>query len=1094
MLTIRLLGQFSLVLDGETLDLPSRPAQSLLAWLVLHPGIAHRREQIAGLLWPAVSDATAHSNLRHVLWRLRRTVPESFLYSDRIVIRWENGGDWQTDVRLFCAGAESATNTEALLAGLDAYSDELLPGFYDEWIVLERERLAALFDSASAHLLELLVAAQRWREAIDRAERWIARGGIPEPAYRTLMHAHAGLGNSAAALAAYQRCITALDRELGVPPSAETEALADAIRVGAFPVRGAGGVSSHPLTSSPRQPAIPAHLPAPLTPFVGREQELAALADLLTDPAHRLITVVGPGGMGKTRLALAAAQAQTNHFPDGCVFVPLAGVNGPEDIFSAVATSLHFAFQEEQRTPQQQIIDFLRGQRILLLLDNFEHLLEGVPFLVALLQAASAVKLLVTSRERLRLTSETLLGLDGLGVPADESTEYRPGQYSAVDLFVQTATRLRRDFADDVDFRSIVRICRLVGGLPLGVVLAASSVDVLTPGEIAVALEGNLELLQTDLRDFDLRHRSVVAVLDQSWRQFSAEEQRTLQALSVFSGGFDREAAHAVAAATLPILTRLIHRSWLGLSEAGRYNLHEVIRQFARMKLRQAGHESAICSRHCAFYAGRIAQYASRLHTDQRHQALAAIATDQANGLVAWEWATTSRDAQRLVEMCDGLAAHFLQSGLYAYGEQLFGRAIEALQGGEATILQRIRLLLRQTHFCVQQGRREAGRRAQEEASRHLFSTGIRADDCLWERGVALFWDAHLSGDTDGTYSQQKFSRALHYFRACHDTHWIVRSLLALGWGARRTDDREQMQSLVQEAVAISRANGDLDALAGALELLAFAAIEEGAMGSAEQYLTESLSARQGAGIAGEIARAWRNRGVLSLLQGRFTEAESQLAEASTRYTRLGQQSGLVYTTIWQGMAQLHLGNNMPARHWGERGLAHAREFGHQGVIANGLLLLGSIALAEGEDDEARRLLEEAVAGYASRSQKHEMAIALSTLAYAQHRLQGVESALASIRRGMALVLPRAFYPKAMAAPLVAHLLQASGMREQATELHATIAATPYLINSRWFATIALDRLADLLAPVPADVRAAAAQRGQAQGLPQLTGELLALL
>jgi len=254
MLTIHLLGRFALTLDDEPVELPSRPAQSLLAWLVLHPGIDHRRERLAGLFWPDASKENARNNLRHALWRMRRAIPEAFVETDNLAIRWVNETDWRLDVTALSAVPSQTTSADELLPAAQAYGGELLPGFYEDWVTLERERLAALYADRMARLLELLLAEQRWRETIDWAEKWIALSSTPEPAYRALMLAHASQGNTAAALAVYARCVEALERELGVPPSAETTALADSIRNSQFTIHHFLPPLPPPPQTSPRPP------------------------------------------------------------------------------------------------------------------------------------------------------------------------------------------------------------------------------------------------------------------------------------------------------------------------------------------------------------------------------------------------------------------------------------------------------------------------------------------------------------------------------------------------------------------------------------------------------------------------------------------------------------------------------------------------------------------------------------------------------------------------------------------------------------------------------------------------------------------------
>ncbi|MFZ1752422.1 MAG: BTAD domain-containing putative transcriptional regulator [Caldilineaceae bacterium] len=677
MLSIQLLGQFTLSLDGKRLELPSRPAQSLLAWLVLYPNIAHRREQIAGLLWPDATEENARNNLRHALWRLRRAIPQTFIQSDRIAIRWLAGTEWRLDVTALVDTPADATSADALLPGLAAYAGELLPGFYDDWIIRERERLSALFAERMARALELLQSERRWHETIDWTERWIARGETPELAYRVLMIAHASLGNSSAALATYQRCTEALDRELGVPPSPETTALADSIRTAQFDLLHSPQSASAPPTLSP---VVRTNLPAATTPLIGRDAELAHLSGLLTDSAHRLMTILGPGGMGKSRLALAAGHASLDHFPDGVFLVELVALSSAREIPRAISDALGYAPQNDTRPLRQQILDALRGRTLLLLLDNFEHLLEGSAFLVEMLEAAPGLHLLVTSRERLRLHAETLFRLNGLVYPSSGQTAQTGREFGAVELFVRSAQRTQQDFAPGVgQWPAIAHICRMVDGLPLGIVLAAGWSGSLSITEIAAEMAADADFLAQEMGDLDPRHRAITRVFEQSWQRLSAQEQQALAGMCLFAGGFDRESARAVAGATLSVLSRLVDKSLLWRVGEGRYDLHELVRQLARQKLISSGEEAARRTSHCRWFLAQVAWQEARLKGSEQDKAIAQMESEWENIRAAWLWAVKTGEGELLQRAIEPLGIFCSLTGHWEEGEGLMAGALSGL-------------------------------------------------------------------------------------------------------------------------------------------------------------------------------------------------------------------------------------------------------------------------------------------------------------------------------------------------------------------------------------------------------------------------------
>ena len=354
------------------------------------------------------------------------------------------------------------------------------------------------------------------------------------------------------------------------------------------------------------------HLPPAPTPFVGREGELAEIEQLLSDPACRLLTLVGPGGIGKTRLALEAAHVMvdTATFPNGVYFASLQPLTSPEFIISTIADALSFQFYSGA-DPRQQLLDYLREKSLLLVLDNVEHLLEDISLVSEMLAAAPGVHILATSRERLNLREEWVLEVSGLNSPAVE-TEINLESYSAIELFVQQARRVSVGFAlDNANQSAVVRICHLVGGMPLGIELAAAWVRALSCEQIADEIERSLDVLETPTRNIEPRHRTMRAALDQSWQLLSDVEQNVFKRLSVFRGGFTREAAEYVARATLRTLTGLVDKSMVRVNAGGRYDLQELLRQYAEEKLGEMpAEQEQTRDRHSTYYADFMGQWA----------------------------------------------------------------------------------------------------------------------------------------------------------------------------------------------------------------------------------------------------------------------------------------------------------------------------------------------------------------------------------------------------------------------------------------------------------------------------------------------------
>jgi predicted ATPase/DNA-binding CsgD family transcriptional regulator len=331
-------------------------------------------------------------------------------------------------------------------------------------------------------------------------------------------------------------------------------------------------------------PAVPAHLPVQLTPFIGREDELEALSRLFSQPHNRLLTILAPGGMGKTRLALAAAENALKQFEHGIFFIPLAPLTTTDQLVPAIAAAIGLHFSPDHRPPQRQLLEFLSTRNTLLVLDNFEHLLDGAALVTDLLNAAPKVKALVTSRERLNLTGETIYTLGGLPYPGQFQSE-NPLNFSAVKLFVQCASRANSHFVAH-DAASIAHVCQLVQGMPLALELAAAWAGTLSPAEIAAEIIRSADFLHTTMRNAPERLRSIRAVFEATWRRLTLDERQAFRRLSIFRGGCTREAAQGVAGVDLSALAGLVDKALLRRSGEGkRYEIHELLRQYAAEQL-----------------------------------------------------------------------------------------------------------------------------------------------------------------------------------------------------------------------------------------------------------------------------------------------------------------------------------------------------------------------------------------------------------------------------------------------------------------------------------------------------------------------------
>jgi predicted ATPase len=400
------------------------------------------------------------------------------------------------------------------------------------------------------------------------------------------------------------------------------------------------------------------------------------------DSSIRLITIIAPGGMGKTRLALQSVAQHVERFEHGAYFVDLAAVTEPERIVNAIGDAVDFNFQQTNGTPQAQLEHFLSSRELLLILDNYEHLMEGASLVTDLLKAAPRLKILVTSRQRLNQSSEYVLSLVGFAAD-DWPTPEAALNSAAVRLFMQGARRVQPDFElTPHNLKPVTRICQQVGGLPLGIVLAASWLGMLTPAEIVDEITAGVEFLEADMGDLPARQRSIRAVFNYSWGLLSEAERDTFMRLSVFKGGFTREAAQAVSGASLRMLMMLVNKSLLRRdTTSGRYSLHELLRQFAEVRLRESGTEDDTRATHAHYYLANLTSRRDIFIGWGKHNMLNVefIAVEMPNITQAWYYAVERRMIEEL-EVAETVLSWFRElRSMFATFEPMLEAAYEML-------------------------------------------------------------------------------------------------------------------------------------------------------------------------------------------------------------------------------------------------------------------------------------------------------------------------------------------------------------------------------------------------------------------------------
>jgi predicted ATPase/DNA-binding SARP family transcriptional activator len=1004
-LSLRFLGPPQIELGGVPVEVDTRKAIALVAYLAVTRQV-HSRESLAALLWPEYEPERAYANLRRTLWAFNKAAGDAWLDAGQETIGLARDVDLWSDVDAFrdrLAECRTHAHAEAevcpaclepLARAADLYRDDFLAGFalrdspaFDEWQFFEAESLRSELASALQKLVRLQTAQGDLEPAIETARRWLALDPLHEPAHRELMRLYAWSGRRSAALRQYQECVRVLDEELGAPPEEETALLHDTIQRNELPqAPGKSASTPEPLVGA--APSRRDHLPLQPTPFVGREQELAEIAALLGDPDCRLLTLVGPGGAGKTRLALEAAAQAASAFPHGVHFVSLAPVESAGFLVPTIAAALKFSFfQREGVEPRRQLFDYLREKQMLLLLDNFEHLLDGAGLLAELSGHAPAVKLLVTSRERLYLRGEWTFEVKGMRFPqpGDPAVEL-PANYGAVRLFLQYAVQARAgfDLAGD-EWPDLVRICRLLEGMPLGLELAAAWVRMLSCREIADEIEQGLDFLSTSLRDVPERHRSLRAVFDHSWHFLSDAERAALARLSVFRGGFDRQAALEVAGAGLSLLASLADKSLLHRNRAGRYGMHESVRQYAAEQLGVSpSDEAGARDRHCQYYAEFLAKRADDFHSPRQLESLTAIAGEIENVRSAWRWATAHARRRELRQSAIGLATFLQIRSLFQEGEEAFGQAAATLtasaaaagaQDAEDDTARTLGLILKyQAEFTYWQYRKAESQQLLQQSLALLDPLGL-GQELAMANGLAVRVLEDLSG------AERRCRQSLDYYRSTGQVWGVGEALHLMSLFALFHGDLPAAQEYLQQSIEILTGVGDRYEAAFALfELGGMLQYQTGEPAKAKRYYEESLEIRRELGDRWGMAICLDYIGYLARELGDYNEAQRLHEESLVISREIGDPMGIAGSLDNLGLVARERGAFPEARRYFEEGLVIRRRVGWAWEVGISLQHMGDAALDQGDVSGAGRWYEESLAAFEASEHHSSMELTLAGL------------------------------------------------------------------------------------------------------------------
>jgi len=847
----------------------------------------------------------------------------------------------------------------------------------------------------------------------------------------------------------------------------------------------------------------PHNLPSSLTPLIGRESDLALVAGLLEDPECHLVTLTGPGGIGKTRLALEAASALLDGFPQGAFFIAMASVTHQDFIVSAIVEALRIKLSASTQ-PKSQLLDYLQNRHLLLVVDNFEHLLEGSGLLAQICSKAHKVKILVTSRERLHLRGEWVLEVEGLAFPRASASytknQTRNGEpselnqaleaYPAVQMFLASVQRTKVGFRIyDSDYPIVARITQLAEGMPLALELAAGWVSALPLEDIANEMARSIDILETNMQDLSPRQRSMRAAFDHSWQLLSPREKQIFAQLSVFRGGFTRRAAEQIVDVSHKDLMWLVNKSLVKREAVGLFNIHELLRQYASEKLAESpAAVEEVYDRHCTYYCNHLVEWGNLLKGAAQQQALKDMNDEIGNIQFAWKWAIERKRVDLLDLAVDGLCLFYIRRGLYREGLEAAHSAASAMaadaSGDEWRVL--AHLLGWHGRFSSLLGEYDFARRLFRDSMECLAHPDISPLQARRVKALLFYWigdQAFMTGDTEEARDTLEQSLALS---EDIEDHYLISEV---SWTLQLTtiymqSQPDQAEKFWKRSLAIKRKMGDRFGLASELlQVGSILAFDLGRLEEAERSFLESEKLFRESEDPLSRALMLDCQHFIAKINGRFAEAIELLQKECPIYEELGDRrlAGLVYT--YMGEMYLCLGDYDRAERRAREALMILNDF----IAPNPVKLLtewllGDSLLAQGKISGAKMIFEQSVSIFQNRGGRHSLGMALTRLGRAEfadgHPVKAWEHALEALN---IFARDRHYLWCSACLALLSLLLADRGEGEEALEIYSLATRYPIIANSIWYADLYGKYIDEAAARLAVDVQEAAKARARGQ-------------
>jgi DNA-binding SARP family transcriptional activator/predicted ATPase len=917
-LSLHLFGAPVLHDNGTPTPLSRRKAMALLSYLAVTRS-RHHRETLAALLWPESDATAAYSALRNVLWILRQTPLSDSLHSDRSTVELVDINQLEVDVnrfRVLTLGCPTqahglnevcATCEPQLKEAVGLWRDSFMRGFtvansiqFEDWQFAEGEALRRELTGTLDRMIDYYAMIEDWASAARFARQWLHVDALNELGFRKLMDALAHQGKRGEALQAFAECTNVLMSELGLSPEASTVELAESIRASKTSGSASRTSRSH-------------RLPSALNPIIGRRDMADRLEKLLKDESSQIVTLVGLGGSGKTSLALHVGRRIEDHFEHGAVFVPLDSEGRDSVAASTIAQALGIAHPRDDHSALiEQLADHLRDRSLLLILDGAEWVLPQIVALLPKLEVAQHVRILLTSRIALGTGNEIAMPLHGLAYPAIDIPPEKATEYAAVRLLRISAQRQGNlPETIDAELAGMARLARLLEGSPLGLEMAAGWRSVLTWDEIADRVSDKLEFL-VQLREVVApRHRAFAAVFEGAWGMLSDEGQAALRRLSVFRGSFTIKAAEYVAEVPPSVLALLVNRCLIKRVGPKRYEIHELLRQFASRKLTSTERKTdRVRVRHAEHYLQSVATWFQALKGPDQYLTLQRMRDDLANVRLAFQHAADIGASDLLRGSSEGVFFYYDMCTQFEEAETVFVNAGTAYgqcedQEGEVDAFLRIAAGWFAHHI-----------RPDRAAERFTAGIKLLGDTYPVTRLHAMsnVICAYASSGSDVENHAKRVQASVDFYRAQQDL-W-GEGLATAAWASVESDrDEAKAESLAYESLRLHREAGD--AWGEGLVLLSLAFMAE-ARGNFELALTRyEESQRLSQPIAADIT------GVIEAISGqarvtcRLGNAEKSevLAKQAVRLSQgIGNRLQMARARIELARARRMLGDPASAK------------------------------------------------------------------------------------------------------------------------------------------------------------------------------------